>query len=377
VASRLDLVALSLFWTEGAGRKPVRRTAAPDPQEPDIAGPDPRTLVDLDEVLAALQVLDAAARAAGLRRRAETAMTAASARGIGVVTRADPAYPARLEEIHDPPPAIWTRGALDSCTYAVAVVGSRTATPHGLEVAFRLGRELAAGGFVVVSGLARGVDAAAHAGALRGGGRTVAVLGSGVDVVYPPEHADLAAAVAEGGGLASEFAPGTPPSGWHFPRRNRIISGLSLGVVVVEASHHSGSLITARCAAEQGRSVMAVPGAVLSGRNRGAHHLIKDGAGCVEGAKDVIEQLEADWHAVFHPDPPAQPDGVADAPAETVLKDPILRAMQPAEAYGLEDLAALTGLEGVELMARLARLEVGGWVERHQGGRFVKPGRTC
>ena len=140
-------------------------------------------------------------------------------------------------------------------------------------MAFRLGQDLARAGFEVVSGLARGVDAAAHRGALRAGGRTIAVLGSGADVVYPPEHAPLTEAIAAGGALITEFAPGVPPRGWHFPRRNRIISGVSLGVVIVEAAQRSGSLITARCALEQGRSVMAVPGAVLGGRNRGAHGL--------------------------------------------------------------------------------------------------------
>ena len=205
----------------------------------------------------------------------------------------------RLDSIPDPPPVLWARGDAGPCAHAVAIVGSRFATHQGLEVGARLGQGLAGAGFDVVSGLARGVDAAAHRGALRAGGRTVAVLGSGVDVVYPPEHASLAEAVAASGALLSEFAPGVPPRGWHFPRRNRIISGLSLGVVIVEAAQRSGSLITARCALEQGRSVMAVPGAVLGGRNRGAHALIRDGAGMVEEARDVIEQLQADWHQVF------------------------------------------------------------------------------
>jgi len=173
-----------------------------------------------------------------------------------------------------------------------------------------------------------------------------------------------------------------PPHGWHFPRRNRVISGISLGVVIVEAAQRSGSLITARCALEQGRSVMAVPGAVLSGRNRGAHALIRDGAGVVEEARDVIEQLQADWRQEFLP-PPAGKEtatGSADCGPDSGgtppggRGDPILRKMRPGEAFRLEDLAAETGLEPVTLMTRLTHLEVGGWVIRVEGGRFVKAG---
>jgi DNA processing protein len=225
------------------------------------------------------------------------------------------------------------------------------------------------------------VDAAAHRGALRGGGRTIAVLGCGVDVVYPPEHGQLAEAVATSGALVSEFAPGVPPHGWHFPRRNRLISGISLGVVIVEAAQRSGSLITARCALEQGRAVMAVPGAVLSGRNRGAHALLRDGANVVEEARDVIELLQADWSREFEEPPAVSPGSDPEGPAPGPLmpstaagRDPILRLMRPGETYRLEDLAAETGLAPVALMARMTRLEVGGWVLRVEGGRFVKAG---
>ena len=238
---------------------------------------------------------------------------------------------------------------------------------------------LAGAGFGVVSGLARGVDAAAHRGALRAGGRTIAVLGCGTDVVYPPEHGDLSDEIAAAGALVSEFAPGVPPRGWHFPRRNRIISGLSLGVVIVEAAERSGSLITARCALEQGRSVMAVPGAVLSGRSRGAHLLIRDGAGIVEEARDVIEQIQADWHQEFEQvasgDRPLSPSRQAgDSDCAGLPRDPILRAMTPGETYPLDELTAATGLEPSALMTRLTHLELGGWVLRVGNGRFVKAG---
>ena len=374
-----DLVALSLLWTEGAGRKPVRRPAPPDPDAPD-SGPDPRTLVDLDDVLAMLEIPDAVATAEDLRRRAGSALEAARTKGIQVVLRGSADYPERLDAIPDPPPVLWARGAAGPCLHAVAIVGSRFATPQGLEIGFRLGQGLAGAGFDVVSGLARGVDAAAHQGALRGGGRTIAVLGCGVDVVYPPEHGPLAEAVAAGGALVSEFAPGVLPRGWHFPRRNRIISGLSLGVVIVEAAQRSGSLITARCALEQGRSVMAVPGAVLSGRNRGAHALIRDGAGVVEEARDVIEQLQADWRQEFAPVAATRRDTVSGIVSDQTRAlpgaggDPILKAMRPAETYRLEDLTAETGLAPAELMARLTRLEMAGCVLRVEGGRFVKAG---
>jgi DNA processing protein len=381
VTREVDLVALSLLWTEGADRKPVRRPPPPDPENPDIAGPDPRTLVDLDEVLALLEVADAGVKAADLRRRAMSALEAARTQGIHVVLRGGTDYPDRLESIPDPPPVLWARGVAGPCPRAVAVVGSRFATPHGLEVGFKLGQGLAGEGFDVVSGLARGVDAAAHRGALRGGGRTIAVLGCGVDVVYPPEHGQLAEAVATSGALVSEFAPGVPPHGWHFPRRNRLISGISLGVVIVEAAQRSGSLITARCALEQGRAVMAVPGAVLSGRNRGAHALLRDGANVVEEARDVIELLQADWHREFEQPPAVSPGSDPEGPAPDPLtpstaagRDPILRLMRPGETYRLEDLAAETGLAPVALMARMTRLEVGGWVLRVEGGRFVKAG---
>jgi DNA processing protein len=378
VTRDLDLVALSLLWTEGADRRPARRPPPLEPEAADISRPDPRTLLGLQEVLAALEVPDAAGKAADLRRRAEAALDAARRKGIRVVPRGSQDYPPRLALIPDPPPVLWARGDGGRCAHAVAIVGSRFATPQGLELGFRLGQGLARAGFEVVSGMARGVDASAHRGALRAGGRTIAVLGCGVDVVYPPEHQALGEEVAASGALVSEFAPGVPPRGWHFPRRNRIISGLSLGVVIVEAAQRSGSLITARCALEQGRSVMAVPGAVLSGRNRGAHALIRDGAGVVEDARDVIEQLQADWRHEFQTPADAAARGGEAAPDPAGVPgwrgDPVLRAMSPGETYGLEELTAAAGLAPAAVMARLTRLEVDGWVRRVEGGRFVKAG---
>jgi DNA processing protein len=336
-------------------------------------------LVDLDEALDRFGVADPRAAAAALRERARRAIADGEARGFGLVVRGEPDYPALLERIPDPPPVLWARGSVTASEPAVAIVGSRVASPHGLEMGFRLGRDLARAGILVVSGLARGIDAAAHTGALRAGGRTAAVLGCGVDIAYPAEHDRLAQEIAASGSVMSEFAPGTPPSGWHFPRRNRIISGLSLGVVIVEAAHHSGSLITARCALDQGRSVMAVPGPVLSGRNRGAHALLRDGATMVEEASDVIEALRADWMRAAVKGPPGMgsdsiPQGPTGIESDPILRDPVVRRMQPGETYTLEDLALQTGLGPADLLGRLARLEVDGQVRRVEGGRFVKAG---
>ena len=205
----------------------------------------------------------------------------------------DDEYPPNLKQIADPPPYLIARGVLEpNDTACVAVVGARAASEAGLRMAQRLGFELAARGFVVVSGLARGIDGAAHRGALEAGGRTVAVLGCGIDVAYPPEHRALAAAIVEGrGAILSELPLGTAPLPENFPSRNRILSGLSLGVVIVEAAEKSGSLITARMALEQDRQVFAVPGSPLSGKTRGSNRLLREGAVLVECVEDVLEDL--------------------------------------------------------------------------------------
>lgn len=212
--------------------------------------------------------------------------------GLGVIVWGDAEYPARLQAIASTPPVLYVRGGLEpEDEAAVAIVGSRRATAYGEEMARELARELGRRGLTIVSGLARGVDAAAHRGALEVGGRTVAVLGSGLDRIYPPEHQGLAADVAGSGALLSEFPLGTAPLRLHFPRRNRIISGLSLGVVVVEAGVESGALITAHHALEQGREVFAVPGRVHARYSEGCHRLIKAGAKLVENWEDVFAEL--------------------------------------------------------------------------------------
>jgi DNA processing protein len=306
------------------------------------------------------QDLLSAATAQGLMDSAARALDEGQRLGITAIASFDPQYPALLVCTRDPPPVLWARGRLDALSRpAVAIIGSRAATPYALQVGTRLAGELAERGMVVASGLARGVDSAAHRGCLDAGGTTVAVQGCGLDRVYPPEHADLASRIMENGLLLAELAPGAVPLPDHFPLRNRIISGISLATVVVEASERSGSLITARYALEQGRDVMAVPGSVLSGRNRGSHALLKDGAKVVETANDILEGLG--WSG--QPSPKEAGRGVPD--------DGLLAEMAIGEPYGLEELAELTTLQGSALLARMTELEIAGLI-RTTCGRFIR-----
>lgn len=258
-------------------------------------------------------------------------------------------YPPLLAEISDPPACIWTRGdrSILSATI-VAVIGARAATPEGLSAAGDIAFDLARAGVVVVSGLARGVDAAAHRGALDAGGKTIAVLGTGIDRIYPPENELLHEEIASHGLLVTEFAPGSPPEDWHFPRRNRIISGLSRAVVVVEAREKSGSLITARMAADQGRDVMAVPGTIVGGRNRGANALLRDGAKLVESAVDILQELGFDGGA------------------------PCRRQSPEVVEFTVDQLAEQMKIPAGEALARLLEWELTGEVQRIGSGRFVR-----
>jgi len=297
------------------------------------------------------------------RTHADEALAAAQRAGLEAVPWGDARYPPLLAEIHDPPPVLWVRGRPEALLApAVAVVGARAASAAALETARCLGESLARRDIAVISGLARGVDSAAHRGALQGGGVTVGVLGSGGDRIYPAEHGPLARDIARGGAVVTELAPGVPPLPAHFPLRNRIISGLVRAVVVVEAAERSGSLITARCALEQGREVMAVPGPALGGRNRGAHALIRDGAKLVESADDILEELP--W---FVPAPVASP-GIRNE----LLGKGLDGVMRPGEPCSLDELAALTGCSPGALLARLLELELAGLVVRADGGRFVR-----
>jgi len=288
---------------------------------------------------------------------------------LSYLDAASPEFPRQLSEIADPPDRLWVRGQVSSLSStAVAIVGSRRASAASLDIARRLACDLAAIGLTIVSGLARGCDAAAHQGALDAGGRTVAVLGSGADVIYPPEHGGLAAAVADAGAVISELPPGSPPLPQHFRQRNRIISGLSRGVVVIEANEKSGSLITAGCALAQGREVMVVPGVVFAGRNRGGHQLIRDGAVLVEHAEDVLAALVG----ATGPSRPAAGDPAADGDAAGPGPDPILDVLDPVEPVDFDELARHVPLPAHLGLARLAELELRGHVARTPGGRFVR-----
>jgi len=300
---------------------------------------------------------------ADIRAHAREALTRGRQLGVEPVPWDSASYPVALTTIVDPPPVLWVRGAIDVLNRdAVAIVGARAASPYGLSVAERLASDLAATGLVIVSGMARGVDSAAHRGALSAGGLTIAVLGSGVDVIYPPEHRRLADDIADAGAVISELVPGTPPLPHFFPMRNRIISGLSRAVVVIEAGEKSGSLITARMALEQGRDVLAVPGNVLSGRNRGAHGLLRDGAKIVESADDILEELGM----------PSAVRKLADSVA-----DPVLASLSPGEASDLDAISQRTGLSPTRLLPRLLELELAGAVARVGGGKFVRRDSSC
>ena len=298
-----------------------------------------------------------------LYARARAAIDRGQKSRIAPVTWSNPAYPVALTTIADPPPVLWMQGSSAAFDRpAVAIVGARAASAYGLSVAERLAADLAAHGLAIVSGLARGVDSAAHRGALSAGGVTLGIMGSGVDVVYPPEHAPLARDMQQHGAVVSELVPGTPPLPQFFPMRNRVISGLSRAVVVIEAGEKSGSLITARCALEQGRDVLAVPGNVLSGRNRGAHALLKDGAKIVESADDILEELRL-------PSPScASACGDPASPGQ----DPILACLTPGEPSDLDAIAERSGLTTARLLPRLFELELQGAVARVGGGRFVR-----
>ncbi len=304
-------------------------------------------------------VQEAITRAAA---EAESAKARANTLGAELVTLVDEAYPDGLRHLPDPPLALWVSGNPATLVRpAVAIVGSRNASPVGLETARRLARGLASAGLIVVSGLARGIDGAAHRGALQADGPTVAILGCGLDIVYPRQHRELAREVRATGCLVSELPPGTPPLPRHFPLRNRIISGLSRAVVVVEASDHSGSLITARMALEQGRDVLAVPGNVVSGCHRGCHALIKDGARLVETVEDILEEIG--W--VAH-------QGRQSEPSKQLPCNKLLGAIKAGDVFTVEELSERSGRRAAEILAELGRLELEGRIARSGVGTFIR-----
>ena len=315
--------------------------------------------------------LSAAARSGVRTARRDDARAEAeriAALGGRLVSYRDAEYPALLRELADAPLHLIVRGDELDDAPAVAIVGARHATPYGLDVASRFGEELAQAGVTVVSGLARGVDAAAHRGALRGGGRTVAVFGAGIDVIYPPEHADLAAAVAAGGTLVSELPCGTPPLAEHFPSRNRIIAGMTHGTVVVEAAEQSGSQITARLALDQGREVFAVPGRIDSPLSAGTHRLIQEGAKLVGSVEDIVAELGPALRARV---PERTLTSIAvDPVAQPVAPDDPLLPLLAGGPLAADDLIRRSGLAPASVLARILDLELRGMLVRLPGRQF-------
>jgi DNA processing protein len=283
-----------------------------------------------------------------------------------VLNLGDAAWPALLLQTADPPLMLYVQGRLQALsTTSVAVVGSRKPTAQGLDNARAFSTELGRKGYTIISGLALGIDAAAHEGALAGGALTVAVVGTGLDSCYPSRHAELARRIAEQGALVSEYAPGSPPLAEHFPQRNRIIAALSRGTLVVEAALRSGSLITARLALEAGRDVYAIPGSIHSTQSRGCHLLIKQGAKLVESAEDVLEELQGPGMAIQA--------SLLDLPSEPAAagSDPLLQALGH-DPVTLDALMARTGWPAPELSARLLDLELDGHLARLPGGLYQR-----
>ena len=293
--------------------------------------------------------------------------------GIRVVTRADEDYPKNLREIYDPPLVLYVRGILtERDALAIGIVGSRRTTLYGLEMARKLAYQLARVGVTVVSGLARGIDTAAHTGALQAKGRTVAVIGCGIDTIYPPENAKLAEDIAaQGGAVVSEFPFGVPPDRQNFPMRNRIISGWSLGVVVVEANLKSGALITAKQAMEQGREVIAVPGRVDSVLSRGTNRLIKDGAKLTEDAEDVLAEFEYLLPKRARAVDVAVSPSALPALSFTVQEAKVLEQFREDET-AVDEIIRGSGLTSACVSATLLALEMKRVVKQRPGKIFVR-----
>ncbi|WP_422366340.1 DNA-processing protein DprA [Pelagibius sp.] len=333
---------------------------------------------------AALAELPALAGRGGARRRirlctneqAEAEMTAARKAGVRLLALCEPDYPALLRSIDDAPPVVAVLGdpAVLSLP-AVGIVGARNASANGRRFAETLARELSETGFAVVSGMARGIDTAAHKGSLAHA--SVAVLAGGADIIYPPENADLHNNLQQAGAIISEMPLGTTPQARHFPRRNRLISGLCLGIVVVEAARRSGSLITARFAAEQGRDVFAVPGFPLDPRAAGCNHLIREGATLIESAAQVLEDLGRFAHRPLNlPEEPPSPEAVPAQPSEHSNPDENMyrdvEGLLGAEPLMVDDLIRRSGLPVATIHSILLDLELAGRIERHPGNRVAR-----
>jgi DNA processing protein len=343
----------------------------------------PRVLMSVSGV--GQKIADAIARFDGWVK-VDGVMNKTARMGATFMTCRDASYPANLLQIHDYPPLLYVLGTLANTDVNIAVVGSRAASVYGKYATEKLCRELALKGITVVSGLARGIDAAAHRGALAGKGRTIAVLGCGLDVSYPPENAGLLREIAGSGAVVTEFALGTPPHGANFPARNRIISGMSLGVVVVEATDKSGSLITARLALEQNREVFAVPGSIDSPGSKGTNKLIKEGAKLVAHVDDILDEImpQVERGAGFGTpllDTVKMQGGAestrrrgGDPPEEASVNDAervVLRALSSEPAH-VDAVIGKTNLPPHEVLSILLTLELQGLVAQLPGKKYIR-----
>lgn len=370
-----------------------------------FGSPEELFFADREELLLAEDVPPAQAELALNRDLSAADRILAECQRLGqrILTIQDAEYPQRLRNIFDPPLVLYVKGRMPAMDEeaAVAVVGTRECTPYGTACGERLGQELAASGGVVVTGLARGVDSAAARGALRAGGTVVGVTGGGLDVVYPPENGNLYADVAAAGVLLSEYPPGSPPDKSHFPVRNRIMSGLSVAALVVEAPKQSGALITARLALEQGREVYAVPGPIDAPDSAGCNRLIRDGAGLAAEGWDILRDFQErfpeklrpagkrpDWTPLptrrrAAPEPRQKPEA---APEETRLPAPravsqsgltddqiaLLRALEAENPIQVDDLIQATGIPARRVSSALTMLEIDGMVHPHSGKRYTR-----
>ncbi|MCX8011837.1 MAG: DNA-processing protein DprA, partial [Desulfobacterota bacterium] len=288
--------------------------------------------------------------------------------GVKLLTITDENFPENLKQIYDPPPFLYVRGEIKKeDNLAIAIVGSRNASSYGRSITKKLARALTERGFTVISGLARGIDTFAHKGALEIGGRTIAVLGSGIDIIYPRENKILAEEIISSGALVTEFPFGTKPEATNFPSRNRIISGLSLGTVIVEASFRSGSLITARLALEQGREVFAVPGNIDSPGSKGTNRLIKEGAKLVVDAEDIIEEISPQYSSIITFEPKKTPK-----PNQLTSEGQNILGLLDINPVHIDQLIQKSGLLPNQVTSLLLELELAGTIKQLPGKMFIK-----
>ncbi len=369
-ASVADWVALNLL--RGLGPILVHRLLERFGEPGEVAYRADRAALEEVPGMGAVRARSVVEERRGLRRRAESEVRACAELGVRLLVLDDPAYPHLVREIADPPPVLYVRGELGQDPVRIAVVGSRRPTAYGSRVARALAARLAERGVEVVSGGARGIDSRAHEGALEAGGRTVAVLGSGLARLYPPDNEPLFRRIACAGALVSEFPLEAPPKAEHFPRRNRILAALAHGVVVVEAASRSGALGTAARALEQGREVMAVPGPVDSDRSVGCHRLIQQGAKLVHEMEDVIAELNPELRGRLQP-APGSPARGAGAKLEGLSEEEalVLSLLADPEPVHLDVLADRAPFDVARLQVALFGLEMRGAVEQLPGRYYL------